>query len=260
MPHRCAPCGFECTKPSGLARHAQSKKHLALQKQSQKQSQDREAREAKRCPGCGRAYASASGLWKHQQRCAPDLKALLLDQKRQHDELLEHLRAQQTRLQELAAAPRVTNTTNHTTNNVLVFLQTDCSNAVNWADFVAGLRVELDGSDVTESIVNTVCAGIRELGVHRRPIHCVDVKRRKLYLKTDDVWENDAGKIQAILRASHAVLQTQCRASLQAWDTTHPEWLNDHAEVERYRKLAVQVVEGVDEERCTSAISKSVGL
>jgi hypothetical protein len=172
-------------------------------------------------------------------------------------------------MQELALAPRVQHTTmhttthltthNHTTNNVLVFLNTDCSNAVNWADFVAGLTVTLE-SDVTESIVKTVCAGILELGVHRRPIHCVDVKRRKLYLKTDNVWENDAGKIQAALRASHTVLQNQCRATLQQWDKTNPEWFQHHSEIERYRKLSVQVMDGVDEERCTIAISKSVGL
>lgn len=217
---------------------------------------------------CGKNYASASGLWKHQQRCSSsdlDVRTLLKEQGRQHDALLDQLRAQQAQLKEIATQ-RITNftktehVTNHvTTNNVLVFLNTDCSNAVNWADFVAGLTVELE-SDVTESIVKTVCAGIRELGVHRRPIHCVDVKRRKLYLKTDNVWENDAGKIRAALKASHAVLQNQCRTMLQAWDTTHPEWFTHDAEVERYRKLAVQVTEGVDEERCTVAISKSVGI
>ena len=259
--HRCATCEFECAKASGLARHERSRKHLL--QVSKPTTHD--------CRACGKGYASASGLWKHQQRCAPDLRALLLEQ---HEQLVGQLEAQQSllkaqlaeqqsQLAELAAAPRVTNhhttTTQNTTNNVLVFLQNDCSNAVNWADFIAGLTVELEG-DVTDSIVNTVCAAIRELGVHRRPIHCVDVKRRKLYLKTDDVWENDAGKIRAALKASHAVLQQQCRATLQAWDTTHPDWLQHAAEIERYRKLSVQVVEGVDEERCTVAISKSVGL
>ena len=256
--HRCAPCGFESAKASGLARHERSRKH---QEQAAKETKACEA-----CGACGKQYASASGLWKHQQRCAPDLRELLLDQKRQHDELLERLKAQQTALEAqqselkaLAAAPRITTTHNTTTNNVLVFLNTDCSNAMNWSDFVAGLTVELEG-DVTESIVKTVCAGIQELGVHRRPIHCVDVKRRKLYLKTDNVWENDADKIREAMRASHTVLQKQCRARLQAWDKTHPEWKVNEAEIERYRRLSVQVVEGVDEERCTVAISKSVGL
>jgi hypothetical protein len=252
MLYQCGPCGFECAKPSGLARHERSQKHQEQMRALKPQSSE------KRCEACGKGYASASGLWKHQQRCAPDLRSLLLDQKRQQDELLEQLKVQQAQLAELAVAPRVT-TTHNTTNNVLVFLNTDCGNAVNWSDFVAGLTVELEG-DVTESIVKTVCAGIRELGVHRRPIHCVDVKRCKLYLKTDNVWENDAGKIREALRASHTVLQNQCRAMLQAWNTTHPEWKNHDAEVERYRRLAVQVTEGVDEERCTFAISKSVGL
>lgn len=251
--YRCTPCAFESSKASGLARHTTTLKHL-------KQLEKLKVKERYCCDACGKEYGSTSGLWKHQQRCTPDLRSLLLDQKRQQEELLEQMKAQQAKLAELAVAPHITNhTTNTTTNNVLVFLKTDCSKAVNWADFVAGLTVELEG-DVTESIVKTVCAGIRELGVHRRPIHCVDVKRRKLYLKTDDVWENDAEKIRAVLKASHTVLQNQCRTMLQAWDTTHPDWYNHAAEVELYQKLAVQVTEGVDEERCTVAISKSVGL
>lgn len=264
MLHLCAPCGFESSKASSLARHERSRKHREqMEKEMEK---EKETKVCGACATCGKGYASASGLWKHQQRCAPDLRELLLDQKRQHDELLDQLKAQQTALEAqqselkaLAAAPRITTTHNTTTNNVLVFLNTDCSNAMNWADFVAGLTVELEG-DVTESIVKTVCAGIQELGVHRRPIHCVDVKRRKLYLKTDNVWENDADKIREAMRASHTVLQKQCRARLQAWDKTHPEWQVNEAEAERYRRLSVQVVEGVDEERCTVAISKSVGI
>jgi hypothetical protein len=245
-------------------RHEQSRKHL--QKVKEKQTE---------CETCGKGYGSVSGLWKHQQKCASELKTLLAEQRRQydeqrkqhdeqrrqhdeqrrqHDELIEEMRQQKQRLVEIAATP-----TTKTTNNVLVFLNTDCSNAMNWADFVAGLTVELEG-DMTESIVKTVCTAIQELGMHRRPIHCVDVKRRKLYLKTNNVWENDAGKIETAMKESHTVLQNQCRSMLQAWDTIHPNWDKNDAEMERYRKLVVQVTDGVDEERCTTAISKKVGI
>jgi hypothetical protein len=205
------------------------------------------------CDACGKAYTSASGLWKHKQRC---VHGLLVEQRRQHSELLEELHSQKLKLAEIAASPPVFT---NTTNNILVFLNTDCSNALNWADFVAGLTVELE-HDVTESIVKTVCTGIQALGMHRRPIHCVDVKHRKLYMKTNNVWENDAEKIRQAMQETHTLLENQCRTVLQAWDETRPEWYNHEKEVELYRKLAVQLVEGVDEERCTVAISRSVGL
>ena len=142
---------------------------------------------------------------------------------------------------------------------MLVFLNQECGNALNWSDFVAGLTVTLEG-DVTDSVVKTLCTGFKNLGVHKRPLHCVDEKRRKLYLKTNDIWEYDAEKIKIALRESTETLQMQCRLTLQSWGTTHPGWHDNDSEIETYRKLAVQITEGIDEERCTLEISKTVSI
>ena len=249
--HKCAPCGFECAKASGLQRHFKSAKHLRQTLHC--------------CPTCAKPYKTPSGLWKHQQTCSvnpleKDLHALLLEQQKTQTQLLVELKTQWAEM-----APRLLNppptTTYNTTNNVLVFLNHDCSNAVNWGDFVAGLKLDLDDSeDLHATIVRTMCAGIQELGVHRRPIHCADVKRRKLYLKTGDVWVNDAQVIHQTLADSHAALHQRCRAWLQAWSTAHPDWYTKESMVDRYRKLAVQVTDGMDQEKCTTELSKHAGI
>lgn len=268
--HKCAPCGFECAKASGLERHFKSAKHLR--------------QTTHLCPTCAKPYKTPSGLWKHQQTCntnsfldkskskskskessiepskEQDLAALLLEQQKAQTALLTEIKTQWADM-----APRLLNpppvTTYNTTNNVLVFLNHDCSNAVNWGDFVAGLKLDLDDSeDLHATIVRSMCAGIQELGVHRRPIHCADVKRRKLYLKTGDVWVNDAQVIHQTLTDSHTALHQRCRAWLQAWSTTHPDWYTKEAMIERYRKLAVQVTDGMDQEKCLTELSKQAGI
>ena len=254
---KCTPCGFECVKASGLERHCKSAKHLR--------------QTTHMCPTCAKPYKTPSGLWKHQQTCSKpldkdkdkdkdqDLGALMLEQQKAQTQLLTELKAQWTDM-----VPRLLNpppVTYNTTNNVLVFLNHDCSNAVNWGDFVAGLKLDLDDSDdLHASIVRTMCAGILELGVHRRPIHCADVKRRKLYLKTGDVWVNDAQIIHQTMADSHTALHQRCRAWLQAWSTTHPDWYTKEAMIERYRKLAVQVTDGLDQEKCLTELSKQAGI
>ena len=268
--HKCAPCGFECAKASGLERHFKSAKHLR--------------QTTHLCPTCVKPYKTPSGLWKHQQTCNPNVSFLDKDKDKDKEKsksiepfkeqdlgaLLEQQKAQTALLTEIKTqwadmVPRLLNpppvTTYNTTNNVLVFLNHDCSNAVNWGDFVAGLKLDLDDSeDLHATIVRSMCAGILELGVHRRPIHCADVKRRKLYLKTGDVWVNDAELIHQTLADSHTALHQRCRLWLQAWNTTHPDWFLNEAMIDRYRRLAVQVTDGMDQEKCLTELSKQAGI
>ena len=238
MVYRCDECAFECTKQSGMQRHEMTKKHAAaVQKRS--------------CPHCGRQFQSQSGLWKHGKA-----KTCRTDDTR---ELLDELKAQQAQIvQLLSSAPSIEHhehhehhyhqtTTTTTTTNVIIYLEKECGGALNWLDFVKGLSIHLE-NDLTESIIKTMCAGIEALGEHRRPIHCLDAVCRKVYLKTNDAWESDAAKIKGAFRESDALLQTRCVQMIQAWDDLRPEWHQKESEVEEYRKLAVQITEGVDTE------------
>jgi hypothetical protein len=231
---KCDVCAFETAKRSGLDRHTKSRRHLALAAK-------------KACSTCGKTYHSSSGLWKHAKQCGKEeaLRTLL----RQQEALVQQLQH--------TAQHHVHHHVHH--HKIMVFLNEQCRNAVNWPDFVAGLTIDL-GDDMTESILKTVCAGMRGLGVHERPIHCVDAKKRQLYLKSNDIWENDAEKIKTMLRTSNQVLQNQCRLSLLRWDDVHPNWDLDDVQSERFRKLALQLTEGVDEEKYVHELSKQFGI
>jgi len=289
MPFRCEPCWFECAKLSGLHRHEQSKKHAAALVMRER-----------RCQRCGKQYQSTSGLWKHAKGCLSLLtkeieidkeigigidkdKDIDIEKDKEYsvqEELLRQLKVQQEQIalmlqqnqqnqqnQQMKEKEKEKETTHvhhhyqfhQTTNNFMIFLERECGNAVNWSDFVDGLAITLE-TDLTESLVKTMRAGIERLGVHKRPIHCVDADRCKMYLKTNDAWESDAGKIQLALRESNEILQTRCVRMIQAWDETHPEWHSKESKIEEYRLLAVQITEGVDSERCADTLAKSGAL
>jgi hypothetical protein len=252
----CVECAFKCTKQSNLDRHNRTEKHLKGQKLLS-------------CSECAKTYKTASGLWKHAKQCKQpadlvlrvleenkDLRTLLLQQQDDHSKkqetLLAHLTQQQQQINELI--PRIGNTTNRF--NLNVFLNEECKDAVNWNDFIASLELQLDA----EGFIKTICDGIQELGLHKRPIHCLDLKRKKLCLKTDDAWEHDSTKIQDTFRRTNGVLQQRYMSILKTWEDAHPHWYKSEAETEKYTNYVSVILAEMDEARCTSELSKNICL
>jgi len=253
----CALCGFKCAKQSNLDRHAKTKKHAQA-------GQPKEYI----CPECSKTYKTASGLWKHAKQCAapPDLvmrvleenkelRSLLMQQQDDHskkqDALLSHLQTQQQQINELI--PRIGNTTNRF--NLNVFLNEDCKDAVNWEDFIASLQLHLE-EGVADGFIKTICEGIQELGLHKRPIHCVDLKRKKLCLKTDDAWEHDHEKIQGTFKRTNGVLQQRYIHILKEWEEEHPNWQTNEKETDMYTQFMSGIMGEIDE----AEISKTICL
>lgn len=257
---QCAQCGFACAKQGNFDRHLKTKKHA-------------QAGQAKdlTCPECAKSYKTASGLWKHSRQCAAptnlvmrvleenkELRALLVQQQDDHakkqEALLSHLQTQQQQINELI--PRIGNTTNRF--NLNVFLNEECKDAVNWDDFISSLQLQLE-EGAADGFIKTICEGIQGLGLHKRPIHCLDLKRKKLCLKTDDMWEHDNDKIQGTFKRTNGVLQQRYIRILKTWEEEHPNWQSNEAETEQYTRFVAVIMGEIDEER-VAELSKSICL
>ena len=104
-----------------------------------------------------------------------------------------------------------TNNTNNTNNNNTInnnhisncnnksfnlnfFLNEQCKNALNLNEFVDSIKMQM--SDLEEfaqlgyanGVSNIFVKGINALDVNKRPIHCSDIKREVLYIKSNDEW------------------------------------------------------------------------
>jgi hypothetical protein len=235
----CEACRFACEKKGDWTRHLLTKKHLKTPK----------------C-ACGRECPAVCAFDKNTLILKmldenKELRSLLLEQQ-------EQLKAQQRQLTELI--PKIGNVTNNKFN-LNVFLNEKCKDAVNWNDFIDTLKVQLEGDDsLTGGIAKVICDGIQDLGIHKRPIHCLDSKRRKLCIKTEDAWEQDAEKVQSTLQQSALNLQMRYLKELKEWETKHPAWFDNEREADIYLRLVQRVTGEIDESLYTGCISRTAAI
>lgn len=243
----CERCNYTTTKKSNYDKHLLTRKHVS----------------AYNCETCEKTYKTKSGLWKHQ--CLvdvnKDLCTLLLKQQqentRNQEELLKHIRDQQKQINELI--PKITPKI-----NLNVFLNDECKDALNWVEFIDMLEIKLFEFElsptISDHIIKTICNGIKGLGMYRRPIHCTDLKRKKLCIKNENSWEHDSDKINDTLRKTNSMIQQKYVGVLKQWEVEHPSWyLNEH-ETDSYTKLASQIMSTIDNDKCALAITKNVSL
>ena len=109
-------------------------------------------------------------------------------------------------------------TTNNTTMNLNVFLDEHCKGAMNLTDFFGKIQVyQSDLPDVLrvnnpKAITNILERELGKMAITERPIHCTDVKRKKMFVKNDDVWTSETGtdKIDKVIRST-------CAHQYNAW-------------------------------------------
>jgi hypothetical protein len=95
------------------------------------------------------------------------------------------------------------NTTNNTTNNKFnlnIFLNETCKDAFNISDFISGINVGFKDFEnfgrlgYVGSINNILIRELKGIDVHKRPIHCSDLKREVIHIKDNDTWVKDEDK------------------------------------------------------------------
>ena len=105
-----------------------------------------------------------------------------------------------------------TNNTQHNTMNLNVFLDEHCKDAMNLTDFFGKIKVhQSDLPDVLrvknpKAISNILERELGKLSITERPIHCTDVKRKKMFVKDNDKWTSEQGtdKIDKVINSTCA--------------------------------------------------------
>ena len=249
------------------------------------------------CPACMGGFNSRSTLWRHRKTCSmnaasesepqitacmfmkvlndnQELRDLLFLQQQQmneqqqqsdrkQEELMEQMKKQQQQMAELI--PRVGNTTNNNNQsfNLQFFLNEQCKDAINWEDFMKTLQVgapefaAMTDSTLTEGVAKVICNGIQDLGVYKRPIHCIDAKRRKMCIKDEDMWNHDEEKVNGTLHQANLSVKGKYNHVLKVWEKAHPNWSDDEEETETYMRLLSKVVGTLDEKKCATEIARN---
>jgi hypothetical protein len=98
--------------------------------------------------------------------------------------------------------------------------------AMNWEEFISTLEL------LSPNMIPFMIEKIKELGVFRRPIHCI---QEQLCIKQEDKWELDA-RSRSILSDTTNGLR---KKYVLQWEQKHPLWYQNEQETNEYTSFFI---------------------
>jgi hypothetical protein len=168
----------------------------------------------------------------------------------------------------ITTAVPTTITNNNITNcynqtfNMQFFLNEQCKDAMNMKDFVNSIQLNTDDLEnvgklgYVEGMSNILITNLNKTELHKRPIHCSDVKRDTLYVKDADKWECDgpdhAKMTNAVLAVEHKNVSL-----MGEWVAQHPKCMTSNTrDNNEYFKLSKIITDGAADGNISKVIKK----
>jgi hypothetical protein len=143
----------------------------------------------------------------------------------------------------------VVNTTNNTQFNLNVFLNEECKDAIKLSDFVKSLNITVADLEFTktngivEGVSSIIVNNLKGMDVHKRPIHCTDMKRETMYIKNDE-WVKD-DKLEHVRKFIYLTSCYQTRV-IQDWMAAHPGWESNEKLQTEYLTMCKELYKNIE--------------
>jgi hypothetical protein len=270
--YNCFLCDYSTCRKSSLDKHIQTDKHknmlngdigdVKVVNKSQIQYN---------CSICKKQYNSRNGLWKHRKICNNKilesteileddnkLISLILDVVKSNTELQKQNQDFQQQIIQMCKDGINNNSiiNNSTVNshnktfNLQVFLNEQCKDAMNIMDFVDSIKLDLNDLESVgklgyiNGISNIIIKKLNALDVHMRPVHCTDLKRETMYVKSQNMWEKEDEENKNIRRAIKHIAFKNIK-NLELFKELHPDCLEyDSKHGDHYLKLQIEALGG----------------
>ena len=285
----CNICDFKCCRRGEYKRHIETIKHKMLTDANKKTPKNEII--IFNCI-CGNTYNHKSSFSRHKRTCIqvntsietnkPDLEIKETEiYKQMHEhidsktdkelkDLVKDLIKQNSELVKTIneIVPKIGTTNNITNNNtnfnLNVFLNEKCKDALNINDFIESLKITLDDLDfsnkngMVQGISNLMIKGLKELDIHKRPIHCTDAKRDIIYIKDKEKWEKDDNHSK--IKNTIIKVANKERNSLYLWVDKNPHWFDSEDTQIEYLTMMRNICEPVEDiEKNEKKIIKNIG-
>ena len=119
------------------------------------------------------------------------------------------------------------NNSHNKTFNLQFFLNEQCKDALNINEFVNSIKIQLSDLEDTgrlgyvDGISKIIMKNLQDVDKFKRPIHCSDLKREVIYIKTNDTWTKDDENNEQMKNAIRQVTNKNIR-EIAAWAAAHP--------------------------------------
>jgi len=262
--HGCDICGKTYKFSSGLSIHKrthaqpQPQPQPQMQMQTQPQPQDKQFSDL---------IEVVKDLMAHNKEVVSQNKDMISQNKILVDAIQTKMANDSTLALTLAGSGgnRITNNTNNITNNtqfnLQVFLNTDCKDAINLSDFVKTLKITLQDLEFTktngivEGVSSIIVNNLKGMDVHKRPIHCTDLKRETMYVKNDEWIKDDLHE-----HINKFIYLTSCYQTrvIQDWMNAHPGWETKERMHTEYHNICKELYKSIEkDERANKKIIKA---
>lgn len=230
----CEKCNFSCSKKSNYDKHLLTRKHKIVTNSDKKMPKNAE-NERYECV-CGKSYKYRQGLSNHKKICnfnvdeekKKNLEKIEKEEdstyKKMYMDMIEENKELRGMVKEMI--PNIGNNNNNKNFNINVFLNENCKDAVNLMDFVNGLQFKLEDVEdmgklgFVESTSKIFINGLKELEYTKRPVHCSDIKQETLYIKDNNMWEQDTDNKDKMKHAIDEITKANMH--------NIPQWIRDN--------------------------------
>ena len=232
---------------------------------------------------CNKDFTTHGGLWKHKNKCDFVNKPTLDEPNKFTDNsnLITYLMKENSELKNMIVDVCKNNNTlsNNTINshnktfNLNLFLNEECKDAMNIMEFVDSLQLQFSDLEnvgrlgFINGISDIIIKNLKALDIHKRPVHCTDLKREVMYVKDENQWEKEAEDNMKIRKAIKCIAQKNTK-NLVLFKQKHPDCLQgDSRSSDQYNKLIREAFGGgsdkddtTSENKIISRISKEITI
>ena len=263
----CKQCDFKCCKKGDWNRHIATAKHKSVTFGDNVH----QITSSYNCTNCNKVFNSRNGLWSHKKKCFGSTQDLITYLMKENGEL-------KSMIMDVCKTNATTNNSitqvnsNNKTFNLSVFLNEDCKDAMNMTDFVNSLQLQFSDLEnvgrlgFVNGISDIIIKNLKALDIHRRPVHCADLKREIMYVKENNEWKKEEENNNKLRRAIKCIAQKNSK-NLVLFKQKHPDCMQgDSRYSDQYNKLMVEAFGGgkvdddVNEDKIIRRISKEVTI
>jgi len=270
----CEKCLYQTANKKDYLKHSTTRKHLNTYQYLPKIPKNPQIPFF--CE-CGKEYKHKQSLYNHKRSCisgTPEnhimvsdgssnemqmLANMFMEVVKQNSEFKELIIDQNNKLIDLSTKHTAmtnchnTNTINNNKFNLNVFLNEKCKDAMNIGDFVNSLQLRIQDLENTgeygfaEGISRIFMRGLKELDVYKRPIHCSDLKREIIHVKSENKWEKEGSERMQLKKAIKQIANKNI-CMIPAWKKANPGCDKyDSRKNDKYLKLMVESMGPTDE-------------
>ena len=271
----CINCDFKCCKKGDYTRHLGTIKH----KRCNNDSNDVIKKNTWVCD-CGKKYKYDSGYYRHKKKCTYEENATPINTDKTEEinykEMFIKMMNENKELRKTITdlIPKIGNTTNNNNINqkinINMFLNEQCKNAMTIERFVDIMHVTManlfltKNKGIDEGISNIFIENMSKLSINERPMHCTDIKRDIVYIKSDGdngteaQWAKDTDNTK--LKGAIKLVERKQHKNIQTWMQEHPGWEDNQSLQEEYIDLMRSCTSDVKEQKIIKNLCNTVKI